>query len=88
MATYAARRLTPMVANTAGIVAVELLAAAQGVDFRAPLRTSQRLGDAMALVRTRAAFWSSDRAFAPDLAAVRELVESGAFVPYADGVVV
>jgi histidine ammonia-lyase len=83
MATYAARRLTPMAANTAGIVAIELLAATQGIDLRAPLPTSTRLAQAMALVRARVPFWSRDRAFAPDLAAVRELVEAGAFVPFA-----
>ena len=37
MATFAARRLGDMATNTAGIVAIELLAAAQGIDFRAPL---------------------------------------------------
>ena len=43
MATFAARRLTPMAANTARIVAIELLAAAQGVDLRRPLKTSATL---------------------------------------------
>jgi len=42
MATFAARRLGEMATNTAGIVAIELLAAAQGIDFRAPLATSPR----------------------------------------------
>ena len=84
MATYAARRLSPMAANVAGIVAIELLAAAQGIDLRAPLPTSPRLAEAMALVRARVPFWERDRAFAPDLAAVRELVERGAFLPYVD----
>jgi histidine ammonia-lyase len=82
MATYAARRLGPMAANTAGIVAIELLAAAQGVDLRKPLATSPRLTDAMALIRERVAFWERDRAFAPDLAAARELVEGGAFLRF------
>jgi histidine ammonia-lyase len=86
MATFAARRLGPMVANVSGIVAIELLAAAQGIDLRAPLPTSPRLAEAMALVRERVPFWSRDRAFAPDLSAVRELVERGAFLPYADGI--
>jgi histidine ammonia-lyase len=85
MATYAARRLGPMAANVAGIVAIELLAAAQGVDLRAPLPTSSRLAAAIALLRERVPFWSRDRAFAPDLAAARELVERGAFLPYVDG---
>ena len=82
MATYAARRLGPMAANTAGIVAIELLAAAQAIDLRRPLATSPRLNEAMALIRERVAFWERDRAFAPDLAAARELVERGAFLPF------
>jgi histidine ammonia-lyase len=82
MATYAARRLGPMAANTAGVVAIELLAATQGVELRKPLATSPRLAEAVALVRERVAFWERDRAFAPDLAAVRELVEDGAFLPF------
>jgi hypothetical protein len=82
MATYAARRLGPMAANTAGIVAIELLAATQGVELRKPLATSPRLTEAMALIRERVAFWERDRAFAPDLAAARELVEGGAFLPF------
>jgi len=86
MATYAARRLTPMAANTSGIVAIELLAAAQGVDLRRPLATSPRLDEAMAMLRERVAFWDRDRAFAPDLAAARELVEGGAFLPFASAV--
>ncbi|HSV19016.1 MAG TPA: histidine ammonia-lyase [Casimicrobiaceae bacterium] len=79
MATNAARRLLPMARNTAGIVAIELLAAAQGIDFRRPLATAAALERAHALIRSRAAHWSQDRAFAPDLAAVRREVETGAF---------
>ena len=83
MATYAARRLLPMAGNTSAIVAVELLAAAQGVDMRRPLQTSPTLRRAHAIVRECAAFWNRDRAFAPDLAAMRSRVEAGAFVPLA-----
>ena len=79
MATFAARRLTPMAANTARIVAVELLAAAQGVEMRRPLITSPRLVKAIAMIRADAAFWDRDRAFAPDLEAVRLRVERGDF---------
>jgi histidine ammonia-lyase len=79
MATYAARRLTPMAGNTAAIVAIELLAAAQGVDMRKPLATSPALAAAHALVRERVAYWDRDRAFAPDLAAIRARVEAGDF---------
>ena len=84
MATFAARRLSDMARNSAGIVAIELLAAAQGIDFRAPLRTSPALQPVHALVRSRVAFYDHDRYFAPDIEAIRELVEAGAlrrFVP-------
>ena len=77
MATFAARRLTPMAANTARIVAIELLAAAQGVDLRRPLTTSRKLASAVAMVRADVAFWDRDRAFAPDLEAIRKQVERG-----------
>src|SRR5438067_5020384 len=84
MATNAARRLAPMVANVAGIAAIELLAAVQGVDFRRPLQTSERLREAHALVRDIVPFWDRDRMFAPDLAAMRARVERGDFLPFID----
>jgi len=80
MATGAAARLTPMTGNVAAIVAIELLASAQGIDLRRPLRTSAPLGGVHARLRAVAPFWSRDRAFAPDLAAVRAQVERGEFV--------
>jgi histidine ammonia-lyase len=83
MATNAARRLLPMTVNTAAIVAVELLAAAQGVEMRQPLVTSPVLQEALAHVRGVAAFWERDRAFAPDLAAVRTQVEAGTYAALA-----
>jgi histidine ammonia-lyase len=84
MATFAARRLSPMVANTARIVAIELIAASQGVDLRRPLTTSPKLAAAMAMIRADVAFWDRDRAFAPDLEAIRVRVERGDFVTYAE----
>jgi len=83
MATFAARRLTAMAANTARIVAIELLAAAQGVDLRRPLATSAPLAKAVALIRAEVPFWDRDRAFAPDLEAIRKRVERGDFVAFA-----
>jgi len=79
MATGAALRLSPMAGHTSAIVAIELIAAAQGVDMRKPLTTSPRLQRALAMVRESVAYWDRDRAFAPDLAAMRERVENGAF---------
>ncbi|MDQ3026116.1 MAG: histidine ammonia-lyase, partial [Pseudomonadota bacterium] len=61
MATFAARRLGDMADNTAGIVAIELLAAAQGIDFRRPLATSGPLEEAHAMVRAVAPHLDGDR---------------------------
>jgi histidine ammonia-lyase len=85
MATFAARRLSDMAANSAGIVAIELLAAAQGIDFRAPLKTSPRLQEVHALVRSKVAFYDHDRYFAPDITAIQSLIESGAFHRFVPG---
>ena len=68
-----------------GIVAIELLAAAQGIDFRSPLRTAPRLQDAHALVRREVAFYDHDRYFAPDIAAIQRLVETAAFHEFVPG---
>ncbi len=78
MATYAARRLHDMADNTVGIVAIELLAAAQGIDLRRPLKTSARLRPALALLRRRVRFRRDDREMAPDIAAAKALVAGGA----------
>ena len=77
MSTFAARRLGDMTRNSRTIVAIELLAAAQGIDFRAPLKTSEKLQAVHASVRKRVAFYAEDRYFAPDIAAISELVGSG-----------
>jgi histidine ammonia-lyase len=77
MAAYASRRLGDIADNTAGIVAIELLAAGQGVDLRRPLKTSPRLAAAMALLRRRVRFWREDREMAPDIAAAKALIASG-----------
>jgi histidine ammonia-lyase len=76
MAALAARRLGEMAANTAGILAVELLAACQGLDFRRPMKTSPRLEEAWSLVRAKVPYYDRDRWFAPDIAAARDIVES------------
>jgi len=78
MATYAARRLLTMADNAAGIIAIELLAAAQGVDFHRPLRSSAPLEAAHALLRQSVPMLKRDRYFAPDIAAARERVVGGA----------
>jgi len=78
MATWAARRLHMIADNLAGILAVELLAAAQGIDLRRPLKSSPPLEHVRALIREKAAFWDKDRAMGTDITAVKTLAESGA----------
>ena len=79
MATGAALRLRPMYRNLADILAVELLCAAQGVEFHRPLKSSPALEAAHALVRGVAPFWDKDRLMAPDIAAVSALIRAGRF---------
>lgn len=79
MATFAARRLGDMNNNTRYVLAVELLAAAQSIDLRRPLRTNDILEAAHATVRTVVDMWDHDRYFQPDLEAVATLIAAGAF---------
>lgn len=79
MATFAARRLADMGDNTRGIIAIELLAAAQAIDFHAPLRTSPLLGGLHARLRERVPFYDKDRYFAPDIAAAKDMVSGTDF---------
>jgi histidine ammonia-lyase len=79
MATGAALRLAEMADNLACILAIELLAAAQALEFHRPLRSSPPLEAAHALVREVAGPWVEDRLMAPDIAAVKRLVEQGRF---------
>jgi histidine ammonia-lyase len=85
MATHAARRLYEMNANLAGIVAIEYLAAAQGIDLRAPLRTSPALAKAMTALRAKVRMWREDREMAVDIEAARKIVESGTLAAIAKG---
>jgi histidine ammonia-lyase len=79
MSTYAARRLAEIAWNAGHIVAIELLAAAQGIDLRQPLETSPRLKEIQTGVRESAAFLGDDRPLAPDIAAVHRRLTEGRF---------
>jgi histidine ammonia-lyase len=82
MATFAARRLGDMADNTAAIVAIELLAAAQGIDFRRPRRSSRPLEEAHRIVRRVAPHLDGDRYLALDIEAVTPLVRDGTFMRF------
>jgi histidine ammonia-lyase len=77
MATFAARRLAPMIRNTAHILGIELLAAAQGIDFLRPLTSSPALEEVHALLRQRCPSVQRDRYLAPDVDRATLLVTDG-----------
>ncbi len=77
MATFAARRLQPMITNTAHIIGIELLAAAQGIEFLRPLQTSVALESAHALLRSKCPPMPQDRYLAPDIEVATGLVKDG-----------
>ena len=77
MSAYGSRRLARMNENTAGIIAIEWLAAAAGVDLLRPLRSSESLERVHALLRAEVPERRADREFAPDIGAARELIKSG-----------
>ena len=83
MATFAARKLGDLCENTAIILAIELLAAAQGVDLRAPHLTSERLQRVMREIRARVPHYDIDHYLAPDIAAMTEAVNGGVIAAHA-----
>lgn len=70
MATYAARRLGAMCDNTAAVVGIEAMAAAQGIEFHRPLRSSALLEQELTRIRQTVPFLDKDRYLAPDIAAM------------------
>jgi histidine ammonia-lyase len=76
MAAHGARRLMPMAANTAAVLGIELLAAAQGCDFHRPLRSSQVLEAVRDRVRREVPGLVEDRYLAPEIATAAVLVRS------------
>ena len=77
MAPIAARKAAQIARNTAGIIAVELIAAAQGVDYHAPLQTSGALQAVHARVRAVSPHLETDRYWADEMAALQAAVLAG-----------
>lgn len=71
MATYGARRLGDMARNTAVIVGVEAMAAAQGMDFDRSLKSSPLIEAQYALIRSQVPYLDKDRYLAPDIETMR-----------------
>jgi len=81
MAAFAARRLQRLIDNTAGILGIELLAAAQALDFLRPLRSSVALEKAYSLLREHCPAMHQDRYLAPDIERATSLVRDGCLGP-------
>jgi histidine ammonia-lyase len=77
MACHGARRLLAMTENLFGIIGIESLTAAQGIDLRSPLVTSPELLKALAAIRAVVPHLDEDRFMAGDLKAAGELISSG-----------
>jgi histidine ammonia-lyase len=80
MAPISARKAVTIARNVAGIIGVELIAAAQGVDYHAPLKTSEKLQPIHAKVRALSPRLESDRYWADEMAALQAAVMAGEFV--------
>ena len=88
MATHGARRLHDMLDNLEHIVAIELLAAPQGVEFHRPARSSDAIEEAIGAVRRISPPYTEDRSLAADIAGVARLIAAGGFRDYAAPVLV
>ena len=86
MATTAALRLYRMAGNTAGVVAIELLAAVQGVEFHRPLRSSPPLEAVIAAVRAVSPRFERDRPLSGDIQALQQMILDGRFTGEAGAV--
>jgi histidine ammonia-lyase len=80
MAAHGARRLSPMAENAFAVVAIELLAAAQGCEFHAPLRSSAPLEAVRGLLRANVPALEDDRHLHPDIQAAIALIRGGDIV--------
>jgi histidine ammonia-lyase len=84
MSAHGARRLAAMAENAVNVIAIELIAAAQGCDFHQPLSSSAPLERVRARLRERVLRLENDRYLAPDILAAADLVRSGALAAAAD----
>jgi len=79
MAPIAARKAGQIARNAAGVIAVELIAAAEGIDYHAPLKTSAKLAAVHAKVRAVSPHFTADRYWADDMAALQAAVLAGEY---------
>ena len=87
MACHAARRLLNMNRNLAGILGIEAMCGAQGIELRAPLKTSDTLSDVLRSIRQHSPAIDEDRMVSVDIETMANLVhDTGVLVELAGGV--
>jgi histidine ammonia-lyase len=86
MATYAGRRLHTMLDNIANVIAIELLAAAQGIEFRNPRKSSPVIEDVIVGLRSLSPVYEEDRSLSGDIQRVAARADEGAYVDIAASV--
>ena len=79
MATFAGRRLAEMSENTNGVLAIEYLASAQGLDYRSPLKGSLIIEQAKQILRDQVSFYDKDRHFSPDIEKASGIISNAEF---------
>jgi len=77
MAPIAARKAAQIARNAAGVIAVELMAGAEGIDYHGPLKTSPKLQQIYAAVRARSPHFTADRYWADEMSSLQSAVLAG-----------
>ena len=80
MGAHAALKLAQVHDQVRSVLAIELLCAAQGIDLRRPLRSTKPLEAVHAVIRAKVPPMMADRPLAPDIAAVRALIDDGSLL--------
>ena len=80
MGATSALKLSQIHDHVRDVLAIELLCAAQGIDLRRPLRTTAPLEKIHAVIRARVPAMMTDRPIAPDIRAVRALIDDGSLL--------
>jgi len=86
MATFAGRRLHTMIDNVADIIAIELLAAAQGIEFHRPKKSSPVIEGVIAGLREISPRYEEDRSLSSDIRRVAAIVDQGAYCAHASSI--
>ena len=81
MAPIAARKAGTIAANAAGVIAVELMAGAEGIDYHAPLKTSPKIQAIHDAVRDLSPHFTADRYWADEISALQAAVLAGEIGP-------